>query len=109
MKIKGNKITITYGDSMPINFKLIADEVSVITTFTEEDKIYWVVQEKNGCCDIIKKEITGIDGTIFSVFVSKDESKKLCPGRYEHGVYLENGDSRITLLKPVDLIVERGV
>lgn len=110
MKIKGQKITITQGDSFDIPFKLVADEGCLVTHFEKDDKIVWVLNEYGDHhCHKILKEITDIEGAEFNVYVSKEESQKICPGRYEYGVFVENGNNRLTLIKPTDFVVERGV
>ena len=109
MKINKLKITITQGDSFVIPFLLVAGSESPIAKFEPEDRIIFVLQRYGEDCDLLKKEVTGIDGYEFSVEVSKEESAKLCCGRYEYGVYVENGNNRLTLIKPTDFNIERGV
>lgn len=111
MEIKGKdqKIIISQGDSISIPFILVTDEGEDVVPFDESDKIYFVIQPYGDCCDIIRKEVTGISGTEFDVFVTKEESKKLCVGMYEYGVYVENGNNRLTLLGPIPLEVKRGL
>lgn len=110
MRIKGQKITIVQGDSFDIPFVLTnIDGDDVVSVFSPDDTIVFVIQESGGCRDLIRKEVTNINGAEFNVYVPREESAKLCCGAYEYGVYLVNGSNRLTLIKPTSFVVERGV
>lgn len=109
MRIKGQKIYITEGDSFTIPFELYNEDDGVAAPFDPTDTIIFKIQPYNDECDVIRKELTGISGTEFTIHVDRHESRRLCAGRYEYGVIVKNGSSRLTLLPPTDFIVERGV
>ena len=110
MKIKGQKIYISQGDSFDIPFILVADDKDVISKFEPTDKIVWVLKHDSCHRPVLVKEITGIDGTQFEVSVTREESKRICEGKYEYGVFVESGENgRLTIVKPTEFVVERGV
>lgn len=110
MEISGLKITISQGDSFEVPFALVTDEESVVTRIDPSDIISFVIQE-SGCRPVLKKSITGVEGTEFSVYVSEEESKPICEGAYEYGVTLRNGNNRYTIASPKDckFVVKKGV
>ena len=110
MRIKGQKIYITRGDSFDIPFILVADENDVIVKFEPTDEIFWVLKSEGCSHPLIVKKITGIDGNRFVISVGREESKRICEGKYEYGMFVKNGEhNRLTIVKPTDFIVERGV
>lgn len=103
LRINREKITISYGDTFDVVFRLEGFEL------LENHKIYFTV--KADLYDdnyILTKELTGLNGIDIPVVISSDDMKKIPIGiNYYDLVCITADGTVITLTSPSQLIVEK--